>query len=110
MATRGRPRIGRLRVSANKWSFHRGSRIPSQFEAALPLAEYEPTSMLHAQEKYTSIAPLSTLATRTGVLRFRQDRNAVALAAQRTYLGSPGELVSVNGPQEYSHDGKSHRA
>ena len=61
----------------------------------LPLAEYEPTSMLHAQETHVDRAAFPVIDVHTHITVSAKSKNGVGLAAQRTYLGGPDELVSV---------------
>lgn len=61
----------------------------------LPLAEYEPTSMLHARETHVQRAAFPVIDVHTHISVSAKSKNGVALAAQRTYLGAPGELVPV---------------
>lgn len=61
----------------------------------LPLSEYEPTSMLHAQETHVNRAAFPVIDVHTHITVSAKSKNGVALAAQRTYLGTPDELLSV---------------
>lgn len=62
---------------------------------ALPLAEYEPTSMLHAQETHVERAAFPVIDVHTHITVSAKSKNGVELAAQRTYLGAAGELLAV---------------
>jgi hypothetical protein len=61
----------------------------------LPLAEYEPASMLHAQETHVARAAFPVIDMHTHITVSAKSKNGVELAAQPTYLGAPDELLSV---------------
>jgi predicted TIM-barrel fold metal-dependent hydrolase len=61
----------------------------------LPLANYEPRSMLHAQETRVERAAFPVVDVHTHITISAKSKNGVALSAQRTYLGAPNELLPV---------------
>jgi predicted TIM-barrel fold metal-dependent hydrolase len=61
----------------------------------LALAEYEPRSMLHAQETHIERAAFPVIDVHTHITFSAKSQNGVALAAARTYLGKPDELLPV---------------
>jgi predicted TIM-barrel fold metal-dependent hydrolase len=61
----------------------------------LPLSEYEPKSMLHTQETPVERAPFPVVDVHTHITFSAKSNNGVALAAERTYLGKPDELLPV---------------
>jgi len=68
---------------------------PSSEAQSLTLADYEPKSMLHAQETALDRAAFPVIDVHTHITVSKKSQNGVALAAQRTYLGQPEELFSV---------------
>ncbi len=62
---------------------------------ALALADYEPGSMLHAQETFVERAAFAVVDVHTHITVSAKSQNGVALAAERSYLGKPDELLSV---------------
>jgi predicted TIM-barrel fold metal-dependent hydrolase len=67
----------------------------SHLQAPLPLADYEPNSMLHAQETHIERPAFPVIDVHTHITISAKSKNGVALAAQRTYLGAPEELLSL---------------
>ncbi len=63
--------------------------------APLPLAEYEPKSMLHAQETHVARARFPVVDVHTHISVSATSRNGVEMTARRLYLGQPGELIPV---------------
>jgi predicted TIM-barrel fold metal-dependent hydrolase len=61
----------------------------------LSLADYEPRSMLHAQETYIERAAFPVIDVHTHITVSAKSQNGVELAAERTYLGQPDELLLV---------------
>jgi predicted TIM-barrel fold metal-dependent hydrolase len=61
----------------------------------LGLAEYEPTSMLHAQETFVERAAFPVVDVHTHITVSAKSKNGVGLAAERKYLGKPDELLPV---------------
>jgi predicted TIM-barrel fold metal-dependent hydrolase len=61
----------------------------------LPLADYEPKSMLHAQETHVDRAAFPVIDVHTHITVSAKSKNGVELAAARTYLGQPDELLAV---------------
>lgn len=61
----------------------------------LPLAEYEPTSMLHAQDAFVERAAFPVVDVHTHITVSAKSENGVGLAAERKYLGKPDELLRV---------------
>ena len=61
----------------------------------LALSDYEPKSMLHAAETYLARAAFPVVDVHTHITVSAKSKNGVGLAAQRTYLGQPDELLSV---------------
>ncbi len=87
-----------LGASANPKMSHGISQPESQAGSEpqpLPLADYEPKSMLHAQETYVERAAFPVVDVHTHITVSAKSKNGVELAAERTYLGKPDELLSV---------------
>jgi predicted TIM-barrel fold metal-dependent hydrolase len=61
----------------------------------LPLADYEPRSMLHAQETQVERAKFPVVDVHTHITVSAKSENGVELAAKRNYLGQPNELLAV---------------
>jgi predicted TIM-barrel fold metal-dependent hydrolase len=61
----------------------------------LALADYQPRSMLHAQETHIERAAFPVVDVHTHITVSAKSKNGVELAAARTYLGQPGELLPV---------------
>ena len=61
----------------------------------LPLADYEPTSMLHAEETHVERAAFPVVDVHTHITVSARSEHGVELAAERTYLGKPNELLPV---------------
>lgn len=61
----------------------------------LPLADYEPRSMLHAEETHVARAAFPVIDVHTHITVSAKSKNGVGLAAARTYLGQPDELLAV---------------
>ena len=68
---------------------------PSTTSQPLPLADYEPTSMLHAEETRVERAAFPVVDVHTHITVSARSEHGVELAAERTYLGKPDELLSV---------------
>jgi predicted TIM-barrel fold metal-dependent hydrolase len=62
---------------------------------ALPLAEYEPKSMLHVQETHVERAAFPVVDVHTHITVSAKSKNGVGLASERTFLGRPDELLPV---------------
>ncbi|MBV8477421.1 MAG: amidohydrolase family protein [Acidobacteria bacterium] len=62
---------------------------------ALALADYEPRSMLEAPETHVERAASSVVDVHTHITFSAKSTNGVALAPERTYLGTPNELLAV---------------
>lgn len=75
----------------------------SHSQSPLLLADYEPKSMLHAEETRVQRASFPVIDVHTHITVSAESKNGVALAAQRTYLGAPEDLLSLM-------DGKNIRA
>ena len=67
----------------------------SSKNAPLPLAEYEPKSMLHVQETHVERAAFPVIDVHTHITFSAKSEKGVGLASERTYLGQPNELLSV---------------
>jgi predicted TIM-barrel fold metal-dependent hydrolase len=61
----------------------------------LALADYEPKSMLHVQETQVERAKFPVVDVHTHITVSAKSENGVELAAERTYLGRPDELLPV---------------
>ena len=61
----------------------------------LALADYEPRSMLHVQETAIERAKFPVVDVHTHITVSAKSQNGVELAAERTYLGKPDELLPV---------------
>lgn len=61
----------------------------------LPLADYEPKSMLHAAETHVPRAAFPVVDVHTHITVSAKEKNGVSLSAKRTYLGQPDELLAV---------------
>jgi predicted TIM-barrel fold metal-dependent hydrolase len=59
----------------------------------LPLAEYQPKSMLHAQETNVERSRFPVVDVHTHISVSAKSQNGVSMAAQRHYLGRPDELI-----------------
>jgi predicted TIM-barrel fold metal-dependent hydrolase len=71
---------------------------PSQDNARpqpLPLADYEPRSMLHADETHIERAAFPVIDVHTHITVSAKSKNGVGLAAERTYLGKTDDLLPV---------------
>lgn len=62
---------------------------------SLALSDYEPKSMLHAHETEVARAAFPVVDVHTHITVSAKSRNGVELAAARTYLGKPNELLPV---------------
>lgn len=67
----------------------------SNEKPALALADYQPKSMLHAQETIVERAAFPVIDFHTHITVSAKSQNGVELSAQRTYLGKPDELLPV---------------
>ena len=61
----------------------------------LALSDYEPRSMLHAHETQVPRAAFPVVDVHTHITVSAKSKNGVELAAARTYLGKPDELLPV---------------
>jgi predicted TIM-barrel fold metal-dependent hydrolase len=61
----------------------------------LALADYEPKSMLHVPETQVERAKFPVVDVHTHITVSAKSENGVDLAAERTYLGRPDELLPV---------------
>ncbi len=61
----------------------------------LALADYEPKSMLHVKETHVEKARFPAVDVHTHISVSAKSENGVELAAERTYLGKPQELLSI---------------
>ena len=86
-------------ASAHSKMAHAISRdaAPQESSAGQPLAlaDYEPQSMLHAQETHVERAAFPVVDVHTHITVSAKSKNGVGLAAARTYLGQPDELLAV---------------
>src|SRR5947209_4880179 len=64
-------------------------------EPHLPLAEYEPRSMLHVHESHVARARYPAIDIHTHLSRSAKSENGVALAAEREFGASPSKLLRV---------------
>ncbi|MBV8811703.1 MAG: amidohydrolase family protein [Acidobacteriaceae bacterium] len=64
-------------------------------EAPLPLAEYEPRSMLHVRETEVPRARYAVIDVHTHLSWSAKSENGVALAAKRQFPSTPAELLPV---------------
>jgi predicted TIM-barrel fold metal-dependent hydrolase len=64
---------------------------------ALPLADYEPKSMLQVKETHVPRARFPVIDIHTHITVSAGSKNGVDLAPERQYLGSPEELLEVMG-------------
>jgi predicted TIM-barrel fold metal-dependent hydrolase len=76
-------------------SSEEGNSQASAKTPPLPLAEYEPKSMLHAEETHVERAAFPVVDVHTHITFSAKSENGVGLAAARTYLGKPDELLAV---------------
>ena len=77
-----------------------GSREEPNFQteaktSPLPLAEYEPKSMLHVTETKVERARFPVVDVHTHISVSAKSQNGVDMTAQRQYLGQPDELTAV---------------
>jgi predicted TIM-barrel fold metal-dependent hydrolase len=68
---------------------------PSSKTRPLPLADYEPRSMLHAHETHIEAASFPVIDVHTHITVSAKAKNGVGLSAERTYLGTPDELLRL---------------
>jgi predicted TIM-barrel fold metal-dependent hydrolase len=61
----------------------------------LPLAEYEPTCMLHTRETHVERPRYPAIDFHTHISTSSNSKNGVALSPERRYLGTPRELLAV---------------
>lgn len=61
----------------------------------LALADYEPKSMLHVKETHVEKARFPAVDVHTHISVSAKSKNGVEMAAARTYLGKPQELLSI---------------
>ncbi|HKU25492.1 MAG TPA: amidohydrolase family protein [Candidatus Sulfotelmatobacter sp.] len=61
----------------------------------LPLAEYEPKSMLHTRETRIERPRYAAIDFHTHISNSKKSENGVALSPERRYLGTPQELLAV---------------
>jgi hypothetical protein len=62
---------------------------------ALALAEYEPRSMLHAQETRVERAKFPVIDVHTHITVSAKSEKGIDLGAERTFLAKPDELLGV---------------
>jgi predicted TIM-barrel fold metal-dependent hydrolase len=67
----------------------------SQKPARLPLSEYEPKSMLRVKETRVERARFSCIDIHTHISVAAKSEKGIELTADRTYLGTPQELLGV---------------
>lgn len=67
----------------------------NHIKAELPLADYQPKSMLHAQETHIERAAFPVVDVHTHITVSAKSQNGVELAAERKYLGAANELLPV---------------
>ena len=88
-------------ASANSNVLHAVPRTEGEASAhpntkpPLPLSDYEPRSMLHAQQTSVPRAAFPVIDVHTHITVSAKQRNGVSLSAKRTYLGQPDELLAV---------------
>jgi len=63
--------------------------------AALPLADYQPTSMLHARETHVERARYPVIDIHTHITESSKSINGVDLASERDFHATPDELIPV---------------
>lgn len=61
----------------------------------LPLAEYEPKSMLHVPETHVERPRFPVVDVHTHITVSAKSKNGVDVSAERTYLGKPDELLPL---------------
>ena len=61
----------------------------------LPLAEYEPKSMLHTRETHVERPRYPAIDFHTHISTSNKSESGVALSPERRYLGTPQELLAV---------------
>jgi len=74
---------------------HSEPRKASGKPAPLPLAEYEPKSMLQVKETHIERAQFPAIDIHTHISFSKKAQNGVQLSAEREYLGTPEELLEV---------------
>jgi predicted TIM-barrel fold metal-dependent hydrolase len=72
-----------------------GNSESEQQKASLRLSEFEPHSMLQVPESHVPRARFPVIDIHTHITQSARSQNGIAMVAQREYLGSPQELVSV---------------
>jgi predicted TIM-barrel fold metal-dependent hydrolase len=77
-----------------------GVKAPSSSDnqvkpAALPLADYQPTSMLHARETRVERARYPVIDIHTHITESSKSINGVDLASERDFHATPDELIPV---------------
>jgi predicted TIM-barrel fold metal-dependent hydrolase len=68
---------------------------PSHTGRPLLLVDYEPRSMLHVHETHVERAAFPVVDVHTHITVSAKSKSGVELAAERTYLGQPSELLPV---------------
>ncbi len=63
--------------------------------APLSLADYQPRSMLDVEEHHVARARFPVIDVHTHISFSARSKNGVALAAERRYAATPGELIAV---------------
>ena len=72
------------------------AEVPAESKGQpLALSDYEPKSMLHAQETHIDRAAFPVVDVHTHITVSAKSKNGVSLSAARTYLGQPDELLAV---------------
>lgn len=86
---------GAARLSGSSKSSDAGVGSEPAKPAPLPLAEYEPKSMLHVEETHVERAQFPAIDIHTHISFSKKAQNGVQLSAEREYLGTPQELLAV---------------
>src|SRR5690242_18986468 len=90
--------LGATAAPRNAHSSRAGIQNPSSAttnDKPLPLAEYEPKSMLHTRETHIERPRYPAIDFHTHISTSNQSENGVALSPQRRYLGTPQDLPAV---------------
>jgi predicted TIM-barrel fold metal-dependent hydrolase len=85
-----------LRASArNSSAAAQDSAQTPRKNAPLPLAEYEPKSMLHVRETHIERSRFPAIDIHTHISIAKKSENGVELSSERQYLGTSDELLAV---------------
>jgi predicted TIM-barrel fold metal-dependent hydrolase len=117
METAGDPRSGGRVINRRQWLYSAGilagaaglpalsqnNHTPAQSNSGsqnrqgnpLPLAEYEPKSMLHVQQTRVERSRYPAIDIHTHISISKKSENGVDVAPERQYLGTPQELLAV---------------